>query len=280
MQLISTAAKASHHAGNEIKKSERGGVGMENTFLLNGKTALITGSSQGIGKAIAIGMAEAGADIALVARNADKLSAVKEEVEALGRKCLSFKADISNIDEITDVFSKTEAAFGKLDILVNSAGTYNQKPAEDMTPADWDEVLDLNAKSLFFCCQQAGKIMLRNGGGRIINIASTFGVVGFAGRIPYNASKAAVISITQTLALEWSKKGINVNSIAPGPVWTEGRDELFSNPDHYAKATAKLAIGRVAKPKELAGPAVFLASDAASFVTGTTLLVDGGYCAQ
>ena len=253
---------------------------MKNPFSLEGRVALITGASQGIGKAIALGMAESGADIVLVARNMGKLQGVKSDIEAFGRKCLTISADVSKYDEIPGVFDKAVAFFGKLDILVNSAGTFNHKPAVEMSDQDWDEVMDLNAKSLFFCCREAGKIMLKAGYGKIINIASTFGVVGFANRIPYNASKAAVINITQTLALEWSANGITVNAISPGPVWTEGRDELFSNEVFYKNLTAKLAVGRAAKPYELAGPAIFFASDASSFVTGSNLLVDGGYCAQ
>ncbi len=161
-------------------------------------------------------------------------------------------------------------AMGRIDILANIAGVNVHKAAEEMTEKDWDFVLDVNLKALFFCCQAVGKVMLRQGSGRIINMSSSFGIVGFGGRTAYAASKAAVSNLTKTLALEWSAKGINVNAIAPGPVWTEARHDLFSNPEFYGNLIKKVPINRTAKPAEIVGPAIFLASEASSFVTGAT----------
>jgi NAD(P)-dependent dehydrogenase (short-subunit alcohol dehydrogenase family) len=184
------------------------------------------------------------------------------------------------VDQINKMTDAAVRKMGRIDILANIAGVNVHKMAEEMTEQDWDFVLDINLKSLFFCCQAVGKVMLGQGSGRIINMSSAFGVVGFAGRTAYASSKAAVANLTKTLAIEWSARGINVNAIAPGPVWTPARDQLFSNPEFYNKLMTKLLIQRTAKPIDIVGPAVFLASEASSFMTGETLVIDGGWCAQ
>jgi 2-deoxy-D-gluconate 3-dehydrogenase len=253
---------------------------MLDLFSLQGKVALITGAAQGIGREIALGFAQYGADIAAVDLNEERLQTLKSEIEALNRRCLILKVDLGQIAQIEQMVEKTVDEMGRIDILANIAGVNVHKPAEEMTEQDWDFVQDINLKSLFFCCQAAGKVMLRQGSGRIINMSSSFGVVGFGGRTAYASSKAAVSNLTKTLALEWSSKGVQVNALAPGPVWTEARHELFSNPEFYANLVKKVPINRTAKPAEMVGPAIFLASEASSFVTGETLLVDGGFCAQ
>ena len=253
---------------------------MLDLFSLQGKVALVTGAAQGIGREIALGFAQYGADIVAIDLTDEKLLTLKNEIKAQKRRCLVLKIDLLHGDQIDRMVETTVKEMGKIDILANIAGVNVHKAAEEMTEKDWDFVLDINLKALFFCCQAVGKVMLRQGNGRIINMSSSFGMVGFGGRTAYAASKAAVSNLTKTLALEWSAKGINVNAIAPGPVWTEARHQLFSNPEFYADLLKKVPINRTAKPVEIVGPAIFLASEASSFVTGETLLVDGGFCAQ
>jgi len=253
---------------------------MPDLFSLQGKVALVTGAAQGIGREIALGFAQYGADIVAVDINDERLQKLKAEVEAEKRRCLVLNVDLIRPENIDRMVEDALKAMGRIDILANIAGVNVHKPAEEMTEKDWDFVLDVNLKALFFCCQAVGKVMLRQGSGRIINMSSSFGIVGFGGRTAYAASKAAVSNLTKTLALEWSAKGINVNAIAPGPVWTEARHELFSNPEFYGNLVKKVPINRTAKPTEIVGPALFLACEASSFVTGATILVDGGFCAQ
>jgi 2-deoxy-D-gluconate 3-dehydrogenase len=253
---------------------------MMDLFSLKGKMAIVTGAAQGIGREIALGFARYGADIAAVDLNEERLQTLKSEIEALNQRCLILKVDLGQIAQIEQMVEKTVKEMGRIDILANIAGVNVHKAAEEMTEQDWDFVQDINLKALFFCCQAVGKVMLKQGSGRIINMSSAFGMVGFGGRTAYASSKAAVSNLTKTLALEWSAKGIHVNALAPGPVWTEARHELFSNPEFYANLLKKVPINRTAKPAEIVGPAIFLASEASSFVTGETLLVDGGFCAQ
>jgi 2-dehydro-3-deoxy-D-gluconate 5-dehydrogenase len=253
---------------------------MSDLFSLKGKVAIVTGAAQGIGREVALGFAEYGADIAAVDLNEEKLQTLKSDIEARKRRCLVLRIDLSHIDAIERMAQSTVNELGKIDILANIAGVNVHKAAEEMTEQDWDFVQGINLKALFFCCQAVGKVMLRQGSGKIINMSSSFGIVGFGGRTAYASSKAAVSNLTKTLALEWSAKGIHVNAIAPGPVWTEARQELFSNPEFHANLLKKVPINRTAKPAEIVGPAIFLASEASSFVTGSTLLVDGGWCAQ
>lgn len=253
---------------------------MQDLFTLAGKVALVTGAAQGIGREMAIGFARYGADVVAVDLNGEKLQEVKKEIEAQNRRCLALTVDLGNLDQINGMAQTAAREMGKIDILANIAGVNVHKAAEEMTEQDWDFVLDINLKSLFFCCQAVGKVMLKQGSGRIINMSSSFGMVGFGGRTAYASSKAAVSNLTKTLAIEWSARGINVNAIAPGPVWTPARDQLFSNPEFYNNLLTKLLIKRTAKPIDIVGPAIFLASEASAFMTGETMLVDGGWCAQ
>lgn len=253
---------------------------MDDLFTLKGKVAVVTGAGQGIGREIAIGFSRAGADIVAVDINEETLQGVRKEIEAQNGRCLALKVDLGSVDQINGMTERAVQEMGRIDILANIAGVNVHKPAEEMTEQEWDFVQDINLKSLFFCCQSVGRVMLKQGSGRIINMSSSFGIVGFGGRTAYASSKAAVSNLTKTLAIEWSAKGVNVNAIAPGPVWTPARDHLFSNPEFYNNLMTKLPIKRTAKPAEIVGPAIFLASEASSFMTGATLLVDGGWCAQ
>jgi len=253
---------------------------MQDLFSLKGKVAIVTGAAQGIGREVALGFARYGADIAAVDLNEERLKTLKSEIEAMQRRCLILRIDLADIGQIDAMTQKTVNEMGRIDILANIAGVNVHKPAEEMTEQDWDFVQDINLKSLFFCCRAVGKVMLQQGSGRMINMSSSFGIVGFGGRTAYASSKAAVSNLTKTLALEWSSRGVQVNALAPGPVWTEARHELFSNPEFYANLIKKVPINRTAKPVEMVGPAIFLASEASSYVTWETLLVDGGFCAQ
>ena len=234
---------------------------MSDLFSLKGKVAIVTGAAQGIGREIALGFAQYGADIAAVDLNEERLQTLKSDIDALNRRCLILKVDLGQIAQIERMVEKTVKEMGRIDILANIAGVNIHKAAEEMTEQDWDFVQDINLKALFFCCQAVGKVMLQQGSGRIINMSSSFGVVGFGGRTAYASSKAAVSNLTKTLALEWSSKGIHVNALAPGPVWTEARHELFSNPEFYANLVKKVPMNRTAKPAEIVGPAIFLASE-------------------
>lgn len=207
---------------------------MLDLFSLKGKVAIVTGAAQGIGREIALGFAQYGADIAAVDLNEERLQTLKSAIEALNRRCLTLHVDLADVGQIGQMAQRTVSEMGRIDILANIAGVNVHKAAEEMTEQDWDFVQDVNLRALFFCCQAVGKVMLKQGSGRIINMSSAFGVVGFGGRTAYASSKAAVSNLTKTLALEWSAKGIHVNALAPGPVWTEARHELFSNPEFYA----------------------------------------------
>ena len=253
---------------------------MLDLFSLEGKVALVTGAAQGIGREIALGFANYGADIVAVDLIGEKLQTLKNEVGARQRRCLVLQTDLGQTSQVEKMVERALEVMGRIDVLANIAGVNVHKPAEEMSEQDWDFVQNINLKALFFCCQAVGRLMLRQGGGRIINMSSSFGMVGFGGRTAYASSKAAVSNLTKTLALEWSSRGIQVNAIAPGPVWTEARHELFSNPELYANLIKKIPMNRTAKPAEIVGPAIFLASEASSFITGETLLVDGGWCAQ
>jgi 2-deoxy-D-gluconate 3-dehydrogenase len=249
-------------------------------FELDGRVAVVTGASQGIGRETALGYATFGADIVAVDINGEALDSLRKEIEALGRKFLPITADLRIAADRDRIVEQTLARFGKIDILANIAGVLLHKQATDIDESEWDFVMDVNLKAVFFFCQAVGKVMLKQQYGRIVNISSTFGIVGFPGRVPYAASKAGVSNLTKTLALEWSGAGINVNAIAPGPIATPGRVDFFAKPEVHANLMSKLAIQRIGLASDIVGPAIFLSSKAASFVTGATLLVDGGWCAQ
>jgi 2-deoxy-D-gluconate 3-dehydrogenase len=249
-------------------------------FNLENKVAVITGGNRGLGRAIALSLANAGADIVIVGRNEEKNNEVVREIQKCGRKAVSFPTDLRDIPAINEMATEVVSLFGKMDIFINNAGVSHTEFALDLKEEDWDKVMDLNVKSLFFCCQAAGRIMKEQGYGKIINLASVAGAVGDVGIAPYTASKAAVINLTRSLALEWVRYGIQVNAIGPAYIETDMNREELNNPKVRSKIVGKTPMKRLGNPDELSGAAIFLASDASNYMTGQTVYVDGGWLAQ
>ncbi|MFJ7637985.1 SDR family NAD(P)-dependent oxidoreductase [Peribacillus sp. NPDC097206] len=249
-------------------------------FNLENKVAIVTGGNRGLGKAISLALAEAGADIVIVGRNEEKNKEVVAEVKEYGRAVISIPTDLRDISATKEMMGTVVRHFGKIDILVNNAGISHTQLAFDISENDWDKVMDLNVKSLFFCCQSAGKVMKEQGYGKIINLASVAGAVGDYGIAPYTASKAAVINLTRSLALEWVRHGIQVNAIGPAYIETELNRQELSNPKIRAKLIGKTPMNRLGEPEEITGAVILLASEASSFITGQTIYIDGGWLAQ
>ena len=252
---------------------------MSNPFDLTGKVALVTGGNTGLGQGIALALAEAGADIASVALS-DSDETI-EKVQALGRKAIGVSADLTSIEPVERVLKETLEAFGRVDILVNNAGLIRRADAVDFSEADWDLVMNINLKTVFFMSQAAARQMIAQGdGGKIINIASMLSFQGGI-RVPsYTASKSGIAGITKLLANEWAAKGINVNAIAPGYVATNNTAALRADEKRNAEILGRIPAGRWSTPSDLGGPAVFLASDASDYIHGTILPVDGGWLAR
>jgi NAD(P)-dependent dehydrogenase (short-subunit alcohol dehydrogenase family) len=247
---------------------------------LNGKTAVVIGGTSGIGRAIAHGLAEAGADVVPTSRRIDPVQTAAKEIESFGRRSLSVVSDVSDRESLEQVLRETVSAFGKVDILVNSAGRTKRAPTVDFDEEDWNDILETNLTGTLRSCQIFGRHMLERGYGRIINIASLSTFVSLFEVAAYSASKAAVASLTKSLAIEWSAKGVNVNAIAPGVFKTDLNRELLESTERGKEFQLRTPMKRFGKVEELAGAAVFLASDAASFVTGEILVVDGGFLAS
>jgi dehydrogenase/reductase SDR family protein 4 len=245
-------------------------------FSLKGKVALITGASRGIGQAIAIGYAQAGADVVVASRKLPDLEKVAQQIRGMGRKSLAVEAHVARMEEIKNLLNKIKEEFGKIDILVNNAGTNpTMASALDVDERAWDSIMNLNLKGLFFLSQAAARVMKEKGGGKIINVASTAGIT--PDLLPiYSISKAAVIMATKVMAQQWAQYNIRVNAIAPGLTKTRFSEALWNNPDILKMAMSKTPMGRVAEPEEMVGAAIYLASDASSYVTGQVIALDGG----
>lgn len=252
---------------------------MTSPFDLDGQIALVTGAGSGIGRAIAVGLAEAGADVAALGRNRERLDGTVEAVVARGRRGISITADVTEAAEVNRAFERVIEELGDLHILVNSAGAQITGDAVSFAEADWDTVLDANLKGTFLCCQAAARHFLANGGGKIINLASTFSFVGFPQFAAYCASKGGVLLLTRALATEWAKDNINVNAIAPCATRTELNAYLLDDPAFLEGFLPRFPAGRIAKPEDMVGAAVYLSSRASDMVHGHTVLVDGGYTA-
>ena len=251
-------------------------------FSLEGQVALVTGGSRGIGEATAVGLAKAGADVAVTSRKLPDLERVADEVRKLGRRALAVETHMGRMDQLQPLVDRVVAEFGKIDILVNNAGTNFFMPAIDMTESGWDVVMNLDLKGLFFLSQAAARVMKEHGGGKIINVAS---VSGLRVQVPtghYSIAKAGVIMATKVMALEWAEYNIRVNCIAPGAIETRLYGAIYTLlPEDEAKvqkeaAAKRIPMSRIGEPREIADAMIYLASDASSYVTGQTIAVDGG----
>jgi 2-deoxy-D-gluconate 3-dehydrogenase len=254
---------------------------MTSPFDLTGQAALVTGAARGLGRAIALSLAEAGADVALGLRSRQGTDDLVAEIEALGRRALPLEMDVTNLEQSRAAIDQTVAEFGRFDILVNNAGGGIGGEAIDVTERDFDAVWDLNTRSTFFISQHAARHMRDANGGAIINIASQAGLVALPGESSYCVSKAAVIHMTRVHAVEWGKFGIRVNAVAPTFIATDGTADALSDPAFLADTVERIAaLHRIGVPTEVSGAVVFLASGAASLVTGQTLAIDGGWTAR
>jgi len=249
-------------------------------FRLDEQVAIVTGASKGIGWDLAKALSGAGARVAVAARDRDALDRLVSEIEDSGGEALALKIDVRDVDEIGRGFDLVRVRFGSVDVLVNNAGLGANHPAEHVTEADWDDMMGVNLRGLFFCCQAAGRIMLEQGSGRIINMSSQAGVVGIRDHVVYSASKGGVNLLTKVLALEWSQRGVTVNAVAPTFIYTPGTAERLDQPEYLAGVLDRLPIGRVGTTTDVAGAVIYLASPAGAMVSGHVLLVDGAWTAQ
>jgi len=247
---------------------------------LTGKIAVVIGGTSGIGRAIAHGLAEAGADVVPTSRRAEQVDSAAKEIEELGRRSLRISSDVSDRSSLQTLLNESVAAFGKVDILVNSAGRTKRAPTLEFPEEDWNHIFETNVTGTLRACQVFGRHMIKRGYGRIINIASLSTFVALLEVAAYSASKAAVASLTKSLAIEWAPHGVCVNAIAPGVFRTALNQKLLDETERGREFLLRTPMKRFGKVEELAGAAVFLASDAASFVTGEVLVVDGGFLAS
>jgi NAD(P)-dependent dehydrogenase (short-subunit alcohol dehydrogenase family) len=245
-------------------------------FGLSGRVAIVTGTSRGLGQVLARALAHAGADLVLTSRDPGSLIAFESEIEALGRRALALQLDVRNLESIERMVSAAEQAFGHLDILVNNAGCNVRKPALDVTWDDWNLILDTNLRGSFFVAQAVARHMVARRYGRIINIGSLTSVAGYAGLGPYGASRGGIRQLTMSLADDWGKYGITVNCLAPGWFRTEQNKVLYEDKEWVEYLCDRIPVKRPGEPRDLESAVVFLAAESSRYITGQTLLVDGG----
>ena len=245
-------------------------------FDLSGRVAIVTGTSRGLGQYMARALAKAGADLVLTSRTRESLRIFEGEIKALGRRAVSLELDVRNLGSIQNMVGEAEKAFGRLDILVNNAGCNVRKPALDVTWDDWNLILDTNLRGSFFVAQAVARRMVARGYGRIINIGSVTSVAGYAGLGPYGASRGGIRQLTMSLADDWGKHGVTVNCLAPGWFRTEQNKVLYENKAWVEYLCDRIPLKRPGRPEDLDAAVVFLAAEASRYVTGQTILVDGG----
>ncbi len=245
-------------------------------FDLTGQVAIVTGTSRGLGQYLARALAKAGADLVITGRKRETLAQFEAEIKALGRRVLPLELDVRNQESIEKMAADAEAAFGQIHILVNNAGCNIRKPALEVTWSDWNQILDTNLRGSFFVAQAIARGMVGKGYGRIVNIGSVTSVAGYAGLAPYGASRGGVRQLTMSLADDWGKHGITVNCLAPGWFRTEQNKVLYEDKEWVDYLEDRIPVKRAGQPHDLDGAVVFLASEASRYVTGQTLLVDGG----
>ena len=248
-------------------------------FNLKDKIALISGASRGLGQGMALGLAEAGADIFALSTDKKNLKETEQLIKAAGRECISFSCDVNNYEQVDDVINQIKSRFGRIDILVNNAGTTVRAPAHEYSDEDWLKVINTNLNSVFHICREVGKIMISQKSGKIINIASLLSFQGGVLVPAYSASKGGIMQLTKALANEWAKHNIQINAIAPGYFATELTQALRSDDQRNDQITVRIPAGRWGKPEDLKGTVVYLASSASDYVNGHVLVVDGGWLA-
>lgn len=246
-------------------------------FDLTGKVALVTGASRGLGRAMAKGLARAGADLVLCARNEADLAAAEKEIKDMGRKAVSVRLDVLSSESVERAVETALEAMGKIDVLVNNAGVNVRKTVVELAEEEWDRVLDTNLKGYFLMGRSVGRHMISQGSGKVINVASILGAVGLPNQVAYASSKGGVVQMTKVMALEWAPYHINVNAIAPTYFETPLVAALRNDPERYKFILERTPMGRWGQPEELEGIVVFLASRASDFITGQTIFVDGGW---
>ncbi|HET7627129.1 MAG TPA: glucose 1-dehydrogenase [Bacillales bacterium] len=252
-------------------------VDVNRIFDLKGRTVIITGASKGIGKDIATFLAEAGANVVMIARSKEKLEQAAEDIRSCGGNVLPVSADLTDVDQFPKLVRRIRDHFGTIDVLINNAGLNIPKKAEDVTTEDWDKVLDINLRSVFFFSQAAGKAMIEQQRGKIINMSSQMAFVGYYKRAAYSSSKGGITQLTKALAIEWAPHDIQVNAIAPTFIETALTKPMFADKTFRDEVLSRIPLGRLAKTEDLFGAVLYLATNASNMVTGQTICVDGGW---